>query len=100
MALTIDNPEVERLVREWAEKTGTSVGEAVERLVREQLSREPAHDPEREKVRQRLLRERRPDPERVRAAIRDFQEQTARLPVLDLRPPNELLGYDEFGLPQ
>jgi hypothetical protein len=32
------------------------------------------------------------------AAIRDIQEAAARLPVLDERPADEIIGYDESGL--
>ena len=33
------------------------------------------------------------------AAIRDIQESVARLPVLDPRPADEIIGYDENSLP-
>ncbi len=32
------------------------------------------------------------------AAVRGLQDELARLPVLDPRTPDELLGYDEAGL--
>lgn len=32
------------------------------------------------------------------AAIRTLQDELARLPVLDPRTPDEILGYDEVGL--
>ena len=32
------------------------------------------------------------------AAIRAIQESVARLPVLDPRPADEIIGYDENGL--
>jgi hypothetical protein len=32
--------------------------------------------------------------------LTDAQERFARLPVLDARPPDEILGYDESGLPR
>jgi antitoxin VapB len=35
----------------------------------------------------------------VRAEIRRIQERIAELPVLDERAPDEIIGYDEHGLP-
>ena len=32
------------------------------------------------------------------AAIRQIQDELARLPVLDPRSPDEIIGYDERGL--
>jgi antitoxin VapB len=34
------------------------------------------------------------------AAIRALIERTAALPILDDRTPDEILGYDEFGVPR
>jgi len=34
----------------------------------------------------------------ARAAIQALQDELARLPVLDARAPDALLGYDESGL--
>ncbi len=34
-----------------------------------------------------------------RAAVRRIIARTAALPVLDRRTPDEILGYDEIGLP-
>jgi antitoxin VapB len=31
--------------------------------------------------------------------LRDIGERCAKLPVLDDRTPDEILGYDEHGLP-
>ena len=36
---------------------------------------------------------------RLSAELREIRERCAALPVLDDRPPDELLGYDEMGLP-
>jgi antitoxin VapB len=109
MALTIDNPEVEKLAQELAEQTGASVPDAVAMAIRaslvEKASAAPRtadgtiKDPVVEEIRERMLREPRPDPESTRAAIREIQARIAELPVLDARTPDELLGYDEFGLP-
>jgi hypothetical protein len=31
--------------------------------------------------------------------IKEIQDEVAKLPVLDDRSPDEILGYDEWGLP-
>jgi hypothetical protein len=46
------------------------------------------------------LRRPRPSPPGVVEILTDTQERLARLPVLDARTPNEILGYDESGLPR
>jgi hypothetical protein len=56
-------------------------------------------DPVVEEILERMRGQPRPDPERIRAAIREIQERLAKLPVLDSRTPDEIIGYDEFGLP-
>jgi len=83
MALNIHNPETERLAAELAGQTGESKTEAVTRALRERLAR----------VRR----------ERHGCALADELESIAAhcagLPVLDSRAPDEILGYDERGLP-
>jgi antitoxin VapB len=109
MALTIEHPAVEELARELAKRTGESVDDAVATAIRERLEREReiaamdtgdrVRDPVVEEIVARMRRQPLPDPERVSAAIREIQESLAKLPVLDSRTPDEILGYDEFGLP-
>lgn len=83
MALNIKNPEAERLARELAAATGENITRAVTQALREQLIRRTG------RVRDVTLRE----------DIRRIQERVARLPVLDDRSPDEIVGYDEHGLP-
>jgi antitoxin VapB len=83
MALSIKHPEADRLARELARQTGESLTEAVIKALRERLMREAG---------------------RVRAVplseeLRRIGERCAALPVLDTRPPDEILGYDDQGLP-
>jgi antitoxin VapB len=109
MALTIEHPAVEELARELAKRTGESVDEAVATAIRQRLEREQeilamhksdqVRDPVVEEIVERMRRQPLPDPERVNAAIREIQESLAKLPVLDPRTPDEILGYDESGLP-
>ena len=80
MALNIKSAATDRLVRELAALTGESITEAVTRAVELRLERErQARDTSRE----RSAREAAGRSGRVRA------------PVLDDRPPDELLGYNE-----
>lgn len=83
MALNIRNPVTERLAREVAELTGETKTDAVTTALRDRL--------------ERLRRE------RVHRSLADELDEIARhcasLPVLDARPEEEILGYDEQGLP-
>lgn len=83
MALNIKSREAYRLARELADVTGETLTAAVTESLRERLAG---------------LRRRR-DRARVRAAVADIQEMVASLPDRDTRPPEEILGYDEHGLP-
>lgn len=83
MALSIKNPETERLARELARTTGESLTEAVTQALRDRLVRATGRG------RDPTLRE----------DIRRIQDEVARLPVLDDRTPDEIIGYDEYGLP-
>lgn len=50
---------------------------------------------DRERVENGML----PTPEERIAAMRQIAAEVAQLPVLDARPPDEILGYDDAGLP-
>lgn len=83
MALNIKDPKAELIVRELASATGESVTAAVRRAAEERL--------------QRVRRER-----GVRSLGEDILaigRRCARLPDLDVRTADEMLGYDEHGLP-
>lgn len=84
MALSIKNSETERLARELARVTGESLTEAVTEALRDRLVRETGRDP---------------DTERWLEGIREIRREVAQLPVYDDRPPDEIIGYDENGLP-
>lgn len=83
MALSIKDPEADRLARELAARTGESLTEAVLVALRERLARETG------RTRTIPLRE-------ELAAIR---RRCAALPVVDNRSADEILGYDDRGLP-
>lgn len=85
MALSIRNPDVEELARRYAALKRTTVTEAIGQALNRSLREEEA---EREK---RV--------EEFRALVRRIQDEVAKLPILDNRTPDEILGYDENGLP-
>jgi antitoxin VapB len=82
MAFSIKNDEADLLVRELVALTGESLTEAVTVSLRERLER------------QRRLRGG-SKLERMMEQVRLFRA----LPVLDDRSADEILGYDEMGLP-
>ncbi|HEY0972332.1 MAG TPA: type II toxin-antitoxin system VapB family antitoxin [Gemmatimonadales bacterium] len=83
MALNIKNPVTERLAQEVARATGTSLTEAVTVALEERLA---------------TLRRREASTAR-KIDISDLQALVRAAPVRDSRSEDELLGYDEFGLP-
>ena len=83
MALSIKNPEVERLARELAAKTGESITHAVLVALRDRMDRED-QDRKRDLKVARLL---------------EIGREGRRLPTFDDRSLEEIIGYDEHGLP-
>lgn len=83
MALNIKSAVTDRLVRELVSLTGESITEAVTRAVELRLERE--------------RQERQSSCDTLRAQLRRIADEAARLPVLDDRSPDELLGYNERG---
>lgn len=83
MPLSIKNPEADRLARELAKTTGESLTDAVVAALRERLKRE------KQRSQQQFIRE----------EIRAIQDRIAAAPVLDDRSAEEILGYDDDGLP-
>jgi antitoxin VapB len=85
MAINLKNPEAERLVRELVQVTGESLTEAITESVRERLERE----------RKRRGADRGRSWERVRA----IQQRVRERPLLDPRSADDIVGYDEHGVP-
>jgi len=83
MALNIKDPETDRLARELAELVGEPITTALRVAIEHRLSRERA-------------RRRAVDREDVIAGIIARGRERA---VLDDRTEDEILGYDEHGLP-
>ena len=84
MALNIRNPETEKLAEALARLTGETKTEAVTRALRDRLARL-----RRERTHRRLADE-----------LDEIARLCARLPVRDGRTAEEILGYDENGLPR
>jgi antitoxin VapB len=84
MSLNIKDPQTDSLVRELARSTGETITQAVEVAVSERLER---------------LRAGRP-PRRLADELDRIALRCASLPLLDTRSDNEILGYDEHGLPR
>ena len=83
MALNIKNDETYRLVVALAQETGESLTEAVTVAVRERLE---------------ALR-RRHSQRQVAQAVREIQAFVERIPDRDSRSAEDIIGYDEHGLP-
>jgi len=83
MALNIKHPEADRLARTLARTTGESITEAVLTAIRERLQRETGRG-DREAVQKN-----------IRAIQRHFMEGRAK----DAPSADEIIGYDEYGLP-
>jgi antitoxin VapB len=84
VALNIEDPEADRLAREVADSTGETLTEAVLNALRERHAR---------------LRQRRPTPRSPLAVLNEAQQRLSRIPVQDHRGADEILGYDNEGLP-
>ena len=83
MALNIKNPEADRLARELAARTGETITQTVLNALRERLKREGAKSPL-----------------SLKDEIMEISRRCAVLPDLDRRSADEIIGYDENGLPR
>jgi antitoxin VapB len=83
MALSIKDPETEKLARTLAERTGESITTATRRALEERLRRTGSD------ARKAALLE----------DLEAIQRRWNALPVLDSRTPDEIVGYDENGIP-
>jgi len=84
MALSIKSIEVERMAREISSKTGESLTGAIQTALEERLERL-------KQARRQLI---------LTGQLEEILQRVDRLPVLDSRSPDEILGYDEHGLPR
>jgi antitoxin VapB len=84
MAMSIKSIAVEKLAREISSKTGESLTGAVQKALEERL--------------ERLNQQRRG--QTVMAQLEEILRRVDQLPILDSRTPDEIVGYDEHGLPR
>ena len=85
MPLNIKNDQAHLLARELAELMHESITEAVTTAIREAIARRKQIQ---EKQRRTLINK-----------LKEIADFTAGLPVYDSRTPDEILGYDQTGLP-
>jgi antitoxin VapB len=83
MALSIKSLETEHLAREIAARTGETLTGAIQKALEERL--------------ERLNSNRRS--QALAAQIDDILRRVDEMPDLDTRTPDEIIGYDENGLP-
>jgi antitoxin VapB len=83
MALSIKNDLTERLARQLARVTGESMTEAIQKALEERLDR----------------LKRQSGGQILSSQLEEILRRVDQLPVLDSRPVDEILGYDEHGLP-
>jgi antitoxin VapB len=84
MALSIKSLDVERLARELAEKTGDSLTGVIQKALEQSL--------------ERLKRDRRS--QILAGQLDEILRRVDDMPDIDSRSPDEIIGYDEFGLPR
>jgi antitoxin VapB len=84
MAVSIENPETERLALQLAQETGEPVELAIQRSLQKRLEQLP------QRRRAGLVKEK----------LEEILRRVDALPTLDDRPEDEILGYDREGLPR
>ena len=84
MPLSIKNETTERLARQVADETGESITEAIQNSLAERWERLKARRHNRSLSRQ----------------VEDILKRVDALPTIDPRTADEILGYDEHGLPR
>ena len=83
MAPNIEDPETDALARRLAALTGERISDAIRISLEERLRREELH------------RGGKGEPRAAESHIEEYN----KLRVVDPREPDEILGYDENGLP-
>ena len=85
MALSIKDPEADRLARAVAAETGESLTQAVVKALRDRLENE------RRKSR---------DVESLVADAMEIGRHYVKQPLLDERTQDDIIGYDQHGIPR
>jgi antitoxin VapB len=84
LAISIKSPEADRLARQLAAATGETITVAITIAMRQRLD---------------LVERKRRNKAALLEEIRAISHHCASLPVLDTRSEDEILGYDENGIP-
>jgi antitoxin VapB len=84
MPLSIKDPEAERLARELARETGETITAATKKALEERLLRVAGRRQRRSRVEE----------------LMEISRRCAALPDLDTRSPDEIIGYDAYGVPR
>jgi antitoxin VapB len=84
MTISIRSPEAERLAREMAQSSGKSLTDVVVEALRSYRLQQGDQKKRQARLAQRLLA---------------IGLHCANLPTLDERSDEDLIGYDEYGLP-
>jgi antitoxin VapB len=82
MSVELTSPKVDALARELAAATGEDIATAVERAIEERLARLPSQAGV-----------------QGSADLDAIFDRLAAMPVLDPRPPDEIIGFDRNGMP-
>ncbi len=82
--LNIKDPEAHALASELARRTGQTLTRVVTETLRDRLVRERAVSSQ----------------ARLAARVLEIGRRASSRPVLDPRTPDEILGYDECGVPR
>ena len=83
MPLSIKDPETERLARDLAHRTGETITMATKKALEDRLRRIGG-------TRQKTL---------LLEDLEAIRRRCAKLKALDNRTPDDIIGYDEMGLP-
>ena len=83
--LNIKDPEAHAMAAELARRTGQSLTQVVKDALRDRLNREKAHSSDQQRLVQRVL---------------ELAKRASSRPVLDPRSADEILDYDELGIPR
>jgi antitoxin VapB len=83
MAISIKSVEAERLAREISARTGESLTTAIQKALEERLNRLKNH-------RKKQI---------LTTQLEDILRRVDEMPTRDSRTEDEILGYDEHGLP-
>ena len=84
MALSIRNPKAEKLARELAAESGENITQAITHALEERL----------ERIRGRSTAT------DLAEEIMKISKRCSAIPDRDQRTPDEILGYDQTGVPQ